>query len=203
MSLIRVLVWAVAAVSAATLAFLPAALAGTWVADLTGGGSPVRLGAAMLLWTLLAVGLTIGLARVLLPATLPTGKVVLLVAAAGALVAAMSQAALVLSAEVRYGLFDTDYVGWAVLLPPALVSLTSGLAATLVTSGAARNVSLAVGWGSLLLLGLLALDSAPGMLDGISPSGWAAGAAFALAGVFALVALGLLTRSSVAARRPA
>jgi hypothetical protein len=194
---LRILGWAVASGGLALLAFLLAATAATALSDWLGGGNPLRVALAIGLWTLGAATLPLLLARALLGDGYAGGQArpIFALVIAGALAAALAEAALVVSAGIRYGPnFEADYVGLSLLMPPAITVLTACTAAALATRGSARMVCL---WGAaaaLVGLALLALDSLPGVRDGISESGWSAGLAFALAAAFAVFVIYVLLR---------
>jgi hypothetical protein len=89
---------------------------------------------------------------------------------------------------------EFDYIGLSVFLAPAVTVLTGGLVASIVALGSARIIGASVAWLAIGAIGVIFLDSSPGMVDGISNSGWAAGGAFFIATAFALVSAALLTR---------
>ncbi len=140
-------------------------------------------------WAALGSAGAIGLAAALIG----VGRVpsALVAAAAGAIAAGACAAAVVVSTELRYGLFDTDYAGKVALLPVAVVAATVGLSSWLASAGLARYFALVVVCVAIVAVGLLAIDSAPGASDGISASGSPAIAAFVVAGGYGLLAAGV------------
>lgn len=189
------LAWAVVSSSGGLLAFLPAAVTGTWVSDIAGGGDPVRLGAAGAVWTLLTATLTVGFARFLLR-DIRSGMVPLaaLLIVSGAAATAIAEAGLIIWTVEHYAYPDPEYMGWSVLLPVGMAALTSAGAASLVTVGLARAIAWLGTSATLLGLALLALDSAPGAFDGVSESGWALGLAFAASGAYSALVVAVLVR---------
>jgi hypothetical protein len=187
--------WAAMSAGISLLAFLPAAAAGTWLSDQAGGGDVLRLGLAAGLWTLIAASLTFGLALVLLPqGHLPRRAVALLILA-GAAASALAESGLIIWTVDHYVYPDPDYMGWSIFLPVGLTALTAGAAAALVTGGTARLIAIVVAAGSLAGLVFLAVDSAPGAADGMSDSGPALAAAFAVAAAYAALAIYVLARA--------
>lgn len=190
----RTLAWAAAAGTAAFLAFLPAAMAATWLSD-QGGGNLLRLAAMAALWTLLGVAAVVVIGLVLRTIGRPVARLPVVLTTLGALAAAVVQAAIWASAEMRYGPYpEADYIGMSLFLAPAVTVLTGGLVTSIVALGGARIIGAIVAWLAIGAIGAIFLDSLPGIADGISPSGWLAGAAFATATAFALVAAALLAR---------
>ncbi|MDQ3938560.1 MAG: hypothetical protein M3253_07745 [Chloroflexota bacterium] len=192
-STLRTGAWILLSSLAALLAFLPAAVAGTWLSDTTGGGNPLRLGLTHAMWALLATGLVLGLASVLLPyARVRHALRLVFLVVAGASAAGLAAAGLVIWTEARFGRFDPEYTGWSFLVPVVLIVLTAGLAASLATTGGARRFAVIGTSAALGALAVLAFQSTPGLLDGLSQDGSAVGMALAAAAAYALVAVGVL-----------
>lgn len=192
----RTFVWTVASGAAALLAFLPAATAATWLSD-QGGGNLLRHATMAALWTLLGVAAIVAIGLWLRTIDRPIGRLPVLLTAIGALAAGATQVGIWASAEMRYGPYpEADYIGMSLFLAPAVTVLTGGLVASIVALGGARTIGGSVAWLAVGVIGLIVLDSLPGMADGISPAGWAAGGAFVVALAFALVSAALLIRRS-------
>lgn len=199
----RVVLWAPASALGALFAFLPAIAVGDWLKVLAGGPNALRLGLGLAVWTVLAAVVPLVLASVTVPelVTRNQGRRIVALVAIGAIVAGLAQASVWLSAELRYGAsVEADYVGLALILSAALVVLTACTSTALATIGAARAISVAGAGLALLGLLVLGLDSAPGLVDGISPSGGPAVLAFASAGGYAALCAWLLLRTP--AREP-
>jgi hypothetical protein len=195
---IRTLAWAALSGALGLISLLPAAAVGTWLSDMAGGGDPVRLGLAAMFWTLLASSLSVGLAKVLLAESHFTRLTTLaLVVLAGAAASGLAEGALIVWTVNKFRYPDPDYMGWSVLLPVVLAVLTSGVAASLVTVGPAR--ALAIGTGTVGLAGLvfLVVDSAPGALDGIGPSGPVLALAFGIAAAYGALGTYILLRADI------
>lgn len=192
---VREFSWAALSAGLGLLAFLPAAAAGTWLSDQAGGGDVLRLGLAAGLWTLLAAGLTVGLALALPPERHFPRRAVALVILAGAAASALAEGGLIIWTVDHYLYPDPDYMGWSIFLPVGLTALTAGAGAALVTGGSARLIAIGVAAGALASLACLAVDSAPGVADGMSDSGPALAAAFAVAAAYASLAIYVLVRS--------
>jgi hypothetical protein len=186
--------WAATGGTCALLAFLPAMTAASWLTDQLGGTNPLRLAVAAALWTSLGVGSVVVLGR-LFGVVRPLNRGSAMLTAVGALAAAGAQAAIWLSAEVRYGPNpEVDYIGWAVLLTPVLTVLIGALVAFTVARGPARILAAGMAWLAIAAVGFLLLDSLPGVVDGISPAGWLAAPAFAVALSLAALSAVLLLR---------
>lgn len=199
---VRTLAWAALSGALGVLAFLPAAVAGTWLSDVAAGGDPLRLGLSATIWTLLSAGLTIGLAKVvLLESRVARPPTLALAVLAGAAVAGLSTGALIIWTVDRYGYMETDHMGWSILLPVVLAVLTSSVAASLVTLGLARALALGSGIAGLAGLAFLVVDSAPGALDGISTSGPLLGLAFGAAAAYAALGTYILLRRDIQPQR--
>ncbi|HWH24883.1 MAG TPA: hypothetical protein VNW68_08340 [Candidatus Limnocylindria bacterium] len=193
---LRVLAWAVASTVMALASFVIAAVAGSVLSGLLGGTTAVRLGAALAAWVPLATAAPLIVAAGMIPEALrgATTRSLAIVIALGTVTAGASAGLLVLSAEARYAIYDSEYVGLSQLIPPAVVLLAACTSTALAMTGAARAVSIggmAVAIGGLLLLWL---DSLPGLADGISQSGVPAALAFLSSAAFGGMCLSIVVR---------
>lgn len=190
----RAVAWAATGGACAVLAFLPAMTTASWLTDQASAGNPLRLAIAAGLWTVLGVGSVVVIGR-LLSVVRPFDRGSAMLSGVGALAAAGAQAAIWASAEMRYGPYpEADYIGMSLFLAPAITALTGGVVASVVALGSARIIGASVAWLAIGAIGVILLDSSPGMADGISPSGWVAGSAFVIATAFAFGSAALLTR---------
>jgi hypothetical protein len=193
-SLLRILAWAAASSAAAVLALLPAATAATWLSD-QGGGNLLRHATMAVVWTFLGVAAMVAIGLWLRTIWLPLGRLPVLLTVAGALAAAVAQAAIWVSAEMRYGPYpEADYIGMSLFLAPAVTVLTGGLVASIVALGSARIIGASLAWLAIGAIAVIFIDSLPGVADGISPAGWPAGGALVVASGFALAAAAYLAR---------
>jgi hypothetical protein len=201
---LRITAWAGSSVLLALAAFLPAALLGDVVARSAGSPNFVRLAVALAGWAVFSALLPIGLARLILGELYrrPDVRKVVLMVLGGALGAGVAMAAVVVSVELRYAYFDTDYAGLLQVLPFGVVVLTASAAAALATNRSARELAGSGVIASALGMAVLGLADIPGARDGISDAGWWAILAYVSAAAVALTAAYLLLRS-VTGREPA
>lgn len=191
---IRILVWVVASAVLGALALAPAFVVGLWASQ-SGGSDVARVGVAAGVWALLAGGITVALARLLLTERASVKPLDLaLVLVGGSIAAAVAEGGVIAWMIGSYGLIQSEVAGMSYLVAIDLALLTSSLAAALVTVGVARAVALLVTGVAVAGIALSAASNLPGISDGIGPSGPALMLSFGAWVGYAVLAISLVLR---------
>lgn len=192
---IRTLAWVVASAVLGVLALAPAFVVGSWASDLTGGIDAVRLGVAAGVWALLAGGMTVAVARLLLTERASAQPHELALALfGGAVAASVAEGGVIVWMIDHYGMIQSEVAGLSYFIAIDLALLTSSVAAVLIAVGAARVVAMSAVVVAIAGVVLAAASNLPGISDGISPSGPALMLSFGASGGYAVMAISLLLR---------
>ncbi len=185
----RALVWITGLALGCGVALLIAFPFGNLAEGLLGGGNPTRLAGWSATWALLTA--TVGglLGRLLFPAAAWSPRLLSMALVGGALAAGVTEYGIVAWAELKFGHFDSEYIGLSNLVAPAgalIAGATAGFASLPVRE---RAVAAGLGVVAMLAIAAIALSNLRGLGDGLSAGAWLLGLGLLTACVYPILVL--------------
>jgi hypothetical protein len=186
---VRVLVWITGLALGCGVSLLIAFPFGDLAEGLLGGGNPTRLAGWSATWALLTATVGAILGRSLFQAAAWSPRLLSMALVGGALAAGAAGYGIVAWAELKFGHFDSEYIGLSILVAPA-TALIAGATAGLATLPV-RERAAAAGLGVMAMLTLtpIALSNVRGLGDGLSDGAWLLGLGLMAACVYPILVL--------------